>query len=386
MNDDDDGLKELLQDVLGRFQTSRSSQATTSSEEAVTSDPPSSRRHEGWIPPPPPGHSHIPWDLFQVLMKACHRHPLPPRKDSLLPYLVIRAFPGDRGGRPLTDPNTFWESPDIFVMANQSAATAPDLPPDPYGQLEPEVPNTVYAHVWNLGRGPAINARVEFYWFEAMLTWPPTAPPPTFLGLTHVTLGPRTSENCHAVVHCPVDLVPASEGNAYVGLVVRIFCPFLDALGANGFDSAKNRHVGQLNMGIGLGGLTQLRIPLRVVAGQGTRDTQLTAVQIPPDEVPWIQLLTKKREHGRRSPSVPPVVGMTPPTAAPRPGPTDPGLNEIPDEALARRHHLRPPADPMQVTLIAKAPGITAGEALVVRVQQTDDGELVGGYTAILLP
>lgn len=25
-------------------------------------------------------------------------------------------------------------------------------------------------------------------------------------------------------------------------------------------------------------------------------------------------------------------------------------------------------------------------EALVVRVQQTDDGELVGGYTAILLP
>jgi hypothetical protein len=381
--DDDDRVRALLQDMLAGLQAGRSKQETSTSEEAGTTEQPLRQGQEEWIPPPPPGHTHIPWDLYQVLMKACHRQPLPPRKDSLLPYLVIRAFPGDRGGRPLTDPSTFWESPDIFVMPNQDAATAPDLPPSPHGRLEPEVPNTIYAHVWNLGRGPAVNARVEFYWFEAMLTWPPEEPPPTLLGFTYVTLGPRTSQNCHAVVRCPVDLVPASEGNAYVGLIVRVFCPFLDPLGANGFESAKNRHVGQLNMGIGLGGLAQLRIPLRVAAGQGTRDTQLTAAQIPPDQVPWMQLLTRQREHGRRSPSVAPVVGMTPPAAS---GQGEASLSEIADESLVQRHHFRSLTDPIQVTLIAKAPGMAADEALVVRVQQTDDGELVGGYTAILLP
>ena len=272
-------------------------------------------------------------------------------------------------------------------MPNQPAATAPDLPPDPYGRLKPEVPNTIYAHVWNLGRGPAINARVEFYWFEAMLTWPPEAPPPTFLGFTYVTLGPRTSQNCHAVVHCPVDLVPASEGNAYVGLVVRVFCPFLDRLGANGLDASKNRHVGQLNMGIGLGGLAQIAIPLRVAAREGTRETTLTAEQIPPDQVPWLQLLTRQRDHGRQPPSsVASVIGITPPTTASGQGEGNSSLNEIPDEALAPERHLSLPADPQQVTLVAKAPGMTADEALVVRIRQTDDGELVGGYTAILLP
>jgi hypothetical protein len=346
--------------------------------------------NHGWLPPPPKDHPHIPWDLYQALMRACHRDKPPPRKDSILPYLVIRAFPGDRGGRPLTDPEAFWESPDIFVLPNQPAATAPDLPPDPSGRLQPDVPNTVYAHVWNLGRGPVINARVEFYWFEAMLTWPPQAPPPNFLGLTHVTLGPRTSQNCHAVVHCPADLVPASEGNAYVGLVVRVFCPFLDPLGANGFDSSKNRHVGQLNMGIGLGGLDQLRIPLRVVTGQGTRRTELTTVQTPPDQVPWIQLLTKQREHQRHPPAVKPVIGITAPTVPHGRRKAGFKLREISDDALSRRlaqkRDFRPPGEQVQVTLIAKAPDMAADEALVVRVHQRDDGKLVGGYTAILLP
>jgi len=322
-------------------------------------------------------------------MKACHHHPPPPRKDSILPYLVVRAFPGDRGGRPLTDPAVFWESPDIFVLPNQPAATAPDLPPSPHGRLEPQVPNTVYAHVWNLGRGPVVNARVEFYWFETTLSWPPDVPPPTFLGLTHVTLGPRTSQACHTVVHCPVDLVPASEGNVYVGLIVRVFCPFLDALGPNGFDSSKNRHVGQLNMFVGLGG-PQLAIPLRVVTGRGARHTDLTVVQTPPDQVPWMQLLTRQREHRRRSPATAPVVGITAPTAARAPGKVGLKLREMLDDArrqrLAQQRAFRPSADPKQITLVARAPDMADDEALVVRVKQRDDGQVVGGYTVILMP
>jgi hypothetical protein len=38
------------------------------------------------------------------------------------------------------------------------------------------------------------------------------------------------------------------------------------------------------------------------------------------------------------------------------------------------------------VNLVARAPDMTAEEVLIVRVQQRDDGKLVGGFTGILLP
>ena len=342
---------------------------------------------EGWIPPPPRGRPHIPWDLYQTLMKACHRQPLPPRKDSLLPYLVIRAVPGDRGGRPLSSGTIWWESPDIFVLPNQAAATAPDLPPNPNGQLTYDgSPNTIYAHIWNLGRGPVVNARVEFYWRSSF-----DLSPPTFIGLTHVTLGARSSPSCHAVVHCPVDFVIGPNG---VALIVRVFCPFLDPLSTSELDASTNRHVAQRGITVMSGpeasAESGLSTTLHVVASQGTRRTELATVQTPPDQVPWLQLLTGQRDHGRRPPVVTPTVGITPPTAAPGQREIGLKLRGILDDALRRglaeKRDFRPTDAPVQVTLVAKAPAMAADEALVVRIQQKDDGKLVAGYTAILLP
>jgi hypothetical protein len=341
----------------------------------------------GWVPRPPKGHPHIPWDLYQALMKACRRQPPPPRKDTLLPYLVIRAFPGDRGSRPLPDGPIWWESPDIFVLPNQDAATAPDLPPNPNGQLTPNVPNTIYAHVWNLGRGPVINARVEFYWSVGLPT-----NQVVYIGLTHVTLGPRTSPTCHAVVHCPVDFFPDPQW--HVGLLVRVSCPFLDPVGGPAeFDASKNRHVGQRFMlsllRPGGDGEQSISLPLRVTSSQGTRRTELSAVQTPPDQVPWMQLLTGQRDHGRRLPAVTPTIGITPPTVARGPVGTGFKLRGILNDALGRelapKRDFAPSAQPVQMTVVAKVLDMAADEALVVRVQQKDDGKLVGGYTAILL-
>jgi hypothetical protein len=91
-----------------------------------------------------------------------------PRKDEYLPYLMIRATSGDRGGRPIPG-GVFWESPDIFVTANQDATSAPLNPPLLGGVAQANVPNTIYAHVWNLGKSPAYRVRVEFYWFNPSL-------------------------------------------------------------------------------------------------------------------------------------------------------------------------------------------------------------------------
>ena len=56
--------------VLSRLRATSSRQGTSTSEDQTDSEQPLGRAHGGWIAPPH-GHSHIPWDLFQILMKAC---------------------------------------------------------------------------------------------------------------------------------------------------------------------------------------------------------------------------------------------------------------------------------------------------------------------------
>ncbi len=59
-------------------------------------------------------------------------NPLPPRTwpgtrpQLWLPYLFLRANPGDTGTRPVVGP--FWESPDIYILAGVPPGTAPDVP------------------------------------------------------------------------------------------------------------------------------------------------------------------------------------------------------------------------------------------------------------------
>ena len=68
--------------------------------------------------------------------------------DRFLPYLLIRSTTGDLGNRPIN--NLFWESPDIWTAAGDPSSS-PEVPPNPGGIAIANTPNTLYAHVRNIG-------------------------------------------------------------------------------------------------------------------------------------------------------------------------------------------------------------------------------------------
>src|SRR4029077_8931194 len=73
--------------------------------------------------------------------------------------------------RPVVGP--FWESPDIYILPGVSPDVAPAVPPQLGQTALAGQDNTVYAHVWNLGRGKARNVFVEFYWCNPSLGFNP---------------------------------------------------------------------------------------------------------------------------------------------------------------------------------------------------------------------
>ena len=144
-----------------------------------------------------------------------------PRKNEFLPYLVVRAFGGDHGARGISVP--FWESPDIFVAPNLAADAAPLIPTTRTGLAQAGAANTLWAHVWNLGRAPVFNARVEFYWFDPSLGF--SSDSAHLIGVAHVDLGDRTSGRAHTIVKCPTTWVPTFVNGGHECLVVRCFEP-----------------------------------------------------------------------------------------------------------------------------------------------------------------
>jgi hypothetical protein len=343
----------------------------------------------GKIPDPPPGAANDPWDIIQIIIKTCNGETPPPRKDSFLPYIVVRANPADRGQRPLPNGTCFWESPDIFVMPNQSVSSAPDVPATLGGMAQAGAPNTIFAHVWNLGRGPAFDVRVEFYWFNPTLGIEEADA--NLIGFTYVTLGNRNSPRSHAIVRCPVDWVPTFLNNGHECLVVRAFAPISDPLGSAQWSASLNRHVAQRNIAVLRGPQQQTQpVQLNVAPGHSVHDAQVTVTTLSPDKVPWMQLLTGKRNPGLTAPGVSPVVGLTPPAAALEAGSLGLNVGGLSTDALAQllstRYQFKRSTDPMAVSLIARAPQLAANEAHVVRVQQIHENQLVGGYTVIVLP
>jgi hypothetical protein len=130
-------------------------------------------------------------------------------------------------------------------------------------------------------------------------------------------------------------------------------------------------------------------ISLRVAAGSTTDEAEVIAVPVHPREVPWMQLLTMRRDPGFTTPSTVPLIGITQPTPIRGEG-AAPELGALSDDAvarqLARRHRFQSSPDPMQITLVARARGMAANETQPVRVQQIQGNKVVGGFTTILLP
>ena len=307
-----------------------------------------------------------------------------PRKNEYLPFLLIRADAGDRGRRALTTP--FWESPDIFVAPNVEATNAPPAPTTLGGVAQAGVPNTLWAHVWNLGRAPVYNARVEFYWFDPTLGFNQAAA--HLIGVTYVDLGARTSGQAHRIVKCPASWVPSVVNGGHECLVVRVFEPLTDPLTALAWDAANDRHVGQRNISVvNATSPASIEFRLRLGCGVPPGRAQLDIQEVRPEEIRWLSVLEGKRQHGYLSGGdAKEVFGFTYPTLV-RPETNPATLKGIDLESASRllnRHlNFERGCDELEVLFYVHVDGLKHGQCKIYRLIQTANGKLTGGYTVI---
>ena len=368
-------------------------------------------------PPPTPGKSDVPpWrdgrpprgdpgegPWFAGAVGTFHRKGprFGPRRDEFLPYLFIRTAVGDKGARPFN--GVFWESPDIFVAANQSAESAPLLPATSAGVAQAGAPNTLYAHVWNLGKAPTYRARVEFYWFNPTLgisradahligaAWVDLANRFTLRPTWDRVTGPDgqsyMTRGCHAIVRCPTTWVPVFENAGHECLVVRVFEPMLDGLAFNQFSASADRHVGQRNIAV-VNAASPVDIDLTLSLGWFPHpgEAEVEVESPPAGEVDWLKLYRGDRHATFQPPAERVVTGLWPAGVA---GAQAPPLGGIPiasrGELLHSRERFRRGCDPLSIGFHASITDLGRNQAQVVRIRQKLDGDVVGGYSVILL-
>lgn len=350
--------------------------------------------------PPPGSPAEIPWFRGKVADIRRKGPTFGPRKDEFLPYLLVRANAGDRGGRPLS--GVFWESPDISVVPDQPAESAPLRPVNPGGVARANAPNTLYAHVWNLGKAPVYRVRVEFWWFDPSLGFSRGAG--HLVGAAYVDLADRftlyedwtevdgpagrwLSRGCHAMVRCPVTWVPTYVNAGHECLVLRVGDTIFDPVGPQAFSPVVDRHVGQRNIAV-IQAASPAEVTIDIDLGwfprPGHADVELTSE--PTSSMEWLQLLTGSRNPGLRAPTSEVIAGLLPP----HPVGTDPTeVAAIPPDGrgalLRSRARFPRGCDPLRIAVHAHAPDLGPGEAQVLRVRQRVDGDVIGGYTIVLV-
>jgi hypothetical protein len=280
----------------------------------------------------------------------------------------------------------FWHSPDVFVAPNLEASTAPPTPSTRGHVAQAGVPNTLWAHVWNLGRAPVYNARVEFYWFNPSLSFNQEAA--NLIGVTHVDLGNRTSGNAHRIVKCPVSWIPTFVNHGHECLVVRVFEPLTDPLTQYQWDARNDRHIGQRNITVvDASSPAALELHLRLGCGVPPGPAQLHVQEVKPEELGWLSVLAGKRQHGYRSArDVKEVIGFSYPTLV-RPNSDKATFKDIGPDVASRLLHrnlsFERGCDELEVLFYMHVDGLKSGECKVYHIAQSVDGKLTGGYTVI---
>lgn len=306
------------------------------------------------------------------------------RGDLYLPFLFMRANAGDLGARPVVGP--FWESPDVLLLAGVEPSLAPRVPPELGQTALANQPNTVYAHVWNFGIAQAPSVVVEFYWCDPALGIGPGGA--HLIGVTTVALGARGSAHSHAIVKCPTTWVPTFLNGGHECLVVRAWDETSDGLGTPPWDASLNRHIGQRNIhvvaGSGLSGghlspaalvLPTPIAPLALKVGPLYGEPALVKVaRAAPNEMPWLQLRTGVR--GKFPVQAAPTgnVLLSPPTTIGG-GPSTGGD--------AVEHQVN--GDDQQIAFTTGDAVPAPGEAHVYRVTASQQGQVFGGYTVVLI-
>jgi hypothetical protein len=309
-----------------------------------------------------------------------------PRKDMYLPYLFMRANPGDLGKRPVVGP--FWESPDILVLAGIEPALAPAVPPRLGETALANNPNTIYAHVWNFGNCAAAEVIVEFYWCDPSLGINPAST--HLIAQTATALGAKGSGRAHRVVKCPEAWTPTFLNGGHECLLVRVWDNTSDLPGEPKLDASINRHIAQRNIHVIASGAAEMRMmnlspvheplvplatPLILKVGPlYGAPAQINVERVVPHNVPWLQLRTGERGKF-------PAAAI--PTGAPtlsRPVASGGGF---PIGGTGTEQHVKGDDQQVALTTSDEAPG--RGEAHVYRVSANQGGVVFGGYTVVIL-
>jgi hypothetical protein len=312
----------------------------------------------------------------------------------------MRAKAGDRGNRRIV--GEFWESPDIYVAPNLEASIAPLRPPTVGGVAQASAPNTLYAHVWNTGKAPAYRVRVEFYWFDPSLGI--SRSDSNFLGAASVDLGNRyshladwtvmhrpygsfLSKGCHAIVKCPETWTPTFLNGGHECLVVRVLDPIMDAVSPNEFSAASDRHVGQRNIAVvQAASPASIDMALNLGYWPEAADAEVEVVLEDPASMEWLKLYTGKASPDLHAPQKPVVAGLLPAMLL---GSHVPKIGDLPFEC--RKPLLRPTervprgCDPLSIPFHASVANLKGKEAQILRVRQRVQGEIVGGYSIVLI-
>jgi hypothetical protein len=323
-----------------------------------------------------------------------------PRKDEFLPYLLVRAASGDRGRRPYS--GVFWESPDIFVLPGVAAGAAPLRPASAGGIAQASAPNTVYGHVWNLGKAAASRVRVEFWWFDPSLGFSRDAG--HLAGAAYVDLGDRftlypewrevrtsygnwVSRGAHAIVRCPETWVPTYLNGGHECLVVRVMDPLFDPVAVAQFSPLLDRHVGQRNIAvIQAASPATVTLPLALGRPDHPGDVEVAVTADDPATMEWLRLVTGSRANMFRAGTEPLVAGLLPPApSGARPIPLDSVDVDCRRQLLVQHDRFHRGCDPLQIVVHASVADLQDGEAHVLRVRQRVEGDVVGGYTVVLI-
>lgn len=146
------------------------------------------------------------------------------------PWLVVRAYPGDRGGRALAAGTPYWVCPDLQVA-----------PADAWGRVAADQPATVSVTVQNLGRAAATGVRARFWWVDPSGGVVPSAA--TLIGDSRrVSIAAGLSE----VLECTTSWIPKFVNGGHECLVVEVSA-MSDPL-THTFRPDLDRHVGQRNV------------------------------------------------------------------------------------------------------------------------------------------
>jgi hypothetical protein len=324
----------------------------------------------------------------------------PGRADQFLPYLLVRAFPGDHGDRPSAQP--CWESCDIWT-APGDPSTSPAIPTTIGGLVTAGQPHTVYAHVWNLGHAPIAAVRVEFYWANPALGV--DAANVHLIGITRVDLAPNISAQCHQLVKCPKPWVPVVENGGHECLVVRVE-GFGDSIGSIPWDASANRHLAQRNITVvqqqqQVGPLLRslnvqrsahARIELTQVGAEALHAVQIAAPHLRLD--PAIKTMRLAHLEGNTvtvhsldnpAPRILPhaLLGHAPAPAPPA-GHVTPTARTIPNANVTTLIGHSASFDAAVTAKIVRAAPPPSGTAHVLRVAQYDGNRLLGGYTIVI--